>query len=448
MQRLLGIWAIACVAGTSLPSAAAAPMREHTDSDVSVQRTPRPAARAFVAQNGSLVLLDEHAHLRLELSAPLVACSATGTKSCGKKRDGAQHPALGSLLPYGYLLKACAKDYPGIVLPDPQRPLTAQQAAHNYAQVAECAMQKFYAKPYYTPSMLAGTDVCQLVLGSTWRTPTETDARYLTRQDREALDQLLPSPDKSMGGYDSLVTYARARDDEPLLVGFGMAVGVESLADSKPGVMLQRSDVTLRCVRTSSTPEQRLTLESASPAAAACGDQMVQDTQAMKKRREPPEGRPTLAWIAQLKDLADAVANAPEKFDAARVERESDRALPLARPFCDSVLAADKGRMQGMINLLAGLANQRPESMSEEQCEQLLQQFRPSALEDANRRDYEHLRFSAQILSRTATQRFHAACSKPGFPYTAPQGANVECDRLLRLMPKLLELTGAHVNAK
>lgn len=359
-------------------------------------------------------MLDDKGDVRLELSAPLVNCSAL-TPDPGEHIDSKEKRVRSSLLPFGYFLKACRGDFPKIVVPEDKR-LTKEQAADNLAEVAQCVVQNFYAPlnikshPYFSLDIFKGIDPCRVALGSSWRMPTEADARYLTREDREAFQRFMPG--MAMGGYETLLTYARARDGDLLLVGFGMReVGVQSFAELQPDVKI-RIRPSLRCARTSSTEGQRSTPDN-NPAATACGAEMVRNAPAPNELPWPPKDEPHLEWVARFKVFSSAIAATPSTFDPAQVETECDAALPLARPLYALAHEAEAARMRASQFTIA-----------------------------AEVRESYHLRHAAQRLALLAFARYRASCSPTGVARRKPSETNPECDGLLRLLCKLNELQG------
>lgn len=127
------------------------------------------------------------------------------------------------------LLAECAANYPGITLWAPGTPeLTAAQLEANYTLVAQCAFERYTAKPYWIPQLVNDVDLCGRQLGSDWRLITEADLAAL---DEAAFTQFAStlssvSPDSSsMGGfYFSLAVFVRGND------------GTLKLGNLKPGV--------------------------------------------------------------------------------------------------------------------------------------------------------------------------------------------------------------------
>ncbi|MFM2153897.1 MAG: hypothetical protein RL199_2332, partial [Pseudomonadota bacterium] len=139
--------------------------------------------------------------------------------------EGANYPttpasrldlALDASLTFENLLLECAPLYPGITLQTAGgAPLTRAQLDDNYELVAQCSYERYTAKPYWIPQLLADVDVCGAVLGSDWTLPTEADLASLSVADYQFLEETLAAASGQSGWgnfYFSIKVFVRAAD--------------------------------------------------------------------------------------------------------------------------------------------------------------------------------------------------------------------------------------------
>lgn len=207
---------------------------------------------------------------RLEFSAPItprtdVLYAAEGAKYPSAPADQAAL-AHNASLTFKFLLSQCAADYPGTKQPTSDAEvLSAPQLNRNFNAVAQCAYEKFTAKPYWIPQLINDVDICATELGSDWRLPTEADVTGLKAEDIAFLGSTLTDIASGTGMmpgawtwgsyYFSLTCYVRGSDGTLKLgdLGSGVADRVTALgiaADQyKDHLEHLGNPLSLRCVR-------------------------------------------------------------------------------------------------------------------------------------------------------------------------------------------------------
>ena len=179
--------------------------------------------------------------------------------------EGEQALADSASLNFEALLGECAASFPGIKLwveGEPQ--LTRAELEANYDLVAQCAYERYTAKPYWIPQLVDDVDLCVRQLGADWRLITEAD---LSSLDEAAFTQFASSlasassGSSGMGGfYFSLAVYLRG-DDGTLKLGNlnpGVTERVTALPVTTDDEMRRHLEaspigpVVVRCIRHSS----------------------------------------------------------------------------------------------------------------------------------------------------------------------------------------------------
>ncbi len=186
----------------------------------------RMVAVAFVAAGFlaslSPALADTGSVISIEISGPILPKTSVLYPQEGSNYpstpQGESDLAAAASLTFPYLLTACQAAYPNItVQSDPNTPLSAEQLATNYAQVAQCAYEQYTSKPYFIPKLVDDVDICAMQLGNDWRLPTEEDLASLTDAESQHIaDVLTDVSSHSTGGwgafYFSLQIFVRATD--------------------------------------------------------------------------------------------------------------------------------------------------------------------------------------------------------------------------------------------
>lgn len=200
-----------------------------------------------------------------ELSAPLFPDMIVFQRF----QDGSRYPATTAaetqkllddhVKTFDQLLVLCAPVDSRIKLrADGDPPLTLEQIRINYDAVARCGYEKYGAKPYWVPQMVADHDICARKLGPDWHLPTAADIGSLSESDFKLFSDTLtalPGADWfPVQWYYRLEVYARdamgalalgnlapaATHVSPLPVS-GAAMNALYLGDGKP--------IGLRCFR-------------------------------------------------------------------------------------------------------------------------------------------------------------------------------------------------------
>jgi hypothetical protein len=189
------------------------------------------------------------------------------------QQEGAAYPgttpaqaafARAAALSFETLLVACRETNPDIVVKSEGGPtLTDEQIAHNYDLLANCAYKQFTSKPYWIPQLLLDVDVCAEALGSSWRTPTETDVAGLTPSEFAAMQTTLDGlgGDTIGGAFFSLSIWTRMNDGSMKNGQLDPAASPRFLELNKYGaaeVNLRNhyeGNLALRCVRTTAAQE-------------------------------------------------------------------------------------------------------------------------------------------------------------------------------------------------
>jgi hypothetical protein len=121
------------------------------------------------------------------------------------------------------LLEDCRTnvDYAGAysaITPAPtvgETPLATATLETNYNLVAQCAYERFTAKPYWIPKLVDDVDICAAELGAGWSMISEVDLADLSEADFTFIQDTLGTTagQSSWGGfYFSLHVYVRAAD--------------------------------------------------------------------------------------------------------------------------------------------------------------------------------------------------------------------------------------------
>lgn len=137
---------------------------------------------------------------RVEISAPILPSTKVIYAAFPTTLEGERAMAHAAALTFDRLLGECAAEYPAITPPPADgTPLTPQQLAANYNSVGECAYQKYTAKPYWIPRLIADVDICGTELGAGWRLITEADLVSLVPPDFQFVQDTL-TPLATTGG--------------------------------------------------------------------------------------------------------------------------------------------------------------------------------------------------------------------------------------------------------
>ena len=172
-----------------------------------------------------------------------------------------QSLASGAALDFDALLTECAQHYPGIrvwVTGTPE--LTRDELETNYDLVAQCAYDRYTAKPYWIPQLVDDVDLCASKLGSDWHLVSESDLASLDETAYNLFAVTLASAQgrsSSMGSlYFLLAVYLRANDGTLKLGNLnpGVASRVIDLPVSGDATRVHLEDsvfgtVVVRCLR-------------------------------------------------------------------------------------------------------------------------------------------------------------------------------------------------------
>lgn len=172
---------------------------------------PLPPGAWFDARGG-LVVVGPGRRLRLELSAPIVACEP----AFAEPAEPAALSARASL-PFRALGEACRAGYPSILLPEEATTASPSELERAYRDVARCAADDFGATSGWIPAIVAASDPCPAALGPGWRLPQAREFSGLTVDDRKAVAGALFGADER-AGLGSLLHYARSDVGEVELV--------------------------------------------------------------------------------------------------------------------------------------------------------------------------------------------------------------------------------------
>jgi hypothetical protein len=173
--------------------------------------------------------------VRVDVSAPIwpdVLVMYTGEGASYPKTAAGQAELVdSSALTFDKLLHECRASYPDITLPANGQHLSADQIATNYNEVARCAYEKYTAKPYWIPQLVADVDICARALNPSWRLLTAADIAGFSPKELQFLKDTLTATaakaDFFGEFYYSLDVYASG-NDRTLVKG--------SLEPASPGV--------------------------------------------------------------------------------------------------------------------------------------------------------------------------------------------------------------------
>jgi len=149
------------------------------------------------------------AEQRVDISAPILPRTDVIYRPFPATLAGEAEMAHQAALLFPWLLAQCAPLYPQIKLGSGQ---TAKELATNYEQVATCAYEKFSAKPYWIPQLVADVDICRNELGENWRLISEQDLALMTDADFQYFTDTLSGSDGFGSEFFSLVIWVRAND--------------------------------------------------------------------------------------------------------------------------------------------------------------------------------------------------------------------------------------------
>ena len=173
-MRLLGLaLVVSCAAcsASGLPSGGSTSETKHVQTGLQ--------------SNGSVVVGD--GNRQVAISAPILPNSVVWQYKGGSGYPATTMDAVAlvrdTTYDYEFLLNACQKTHPTIVVPTQDHPLTPAEIATNYDQVSRCAYEQYGAKPYWMPQILDDVDVCQVKLGAGWRLLAEDDLALFTEAD-------------------------------------------------------------------------------------------------------------------------------------------------------------------------------------------------------------------------------------------------------------------------
>jgi hypothetical protein len=172
---------------------------------------------------------------------------------------------MDAALTFPALLDECVPKYPAITLLAPgDPPLTAEQLATNYDQVAECAYVTHTAKPYWIPQLIDDVDICASVFGADWRLISESDLNGFTEQEHQFFADTLTGVSGTSSGmgrlYFSLAMYVRANDGTIKTGALGPGVTPRVWDLPVTGTALKshlEGDTALRCIRRTTLPLAR-----------------------------------------------------------------------------------------------------------------------------------------------------------------------------------------------
>jgi hypothetical protein len=302
---------------------------------------------AWFQPNGSIVVVDTSGRSSPELSAPLVPCVTALNKDgfYPPGREEQERMADEASLTFPYFLDACAKRYP-LVRPSNGQTLTPEQGRDNYANVARCAYETHYGKPYWVPQLIDDVDLCERALGRGWHLPNRESLGRFNAEHRARLYQALKNVPFG-GGYDSILMYARAEDGKLTLIDLAPAAARErgsSLPQlpAQPKLSFQAAALSLRCTRESrALPTSDLPPVRAE--AASCGELLAVTMTAQGPKLaaaqpvQPVQPVPAQAdsqldpVIVRLSAHAQALDENPDSFNPKVTLREVERAAAVAK---------------------------------------------------------------------------------------------------------------------
>ena len=166
----------------------------------------------------------------------------------------AQDAVQAAALVYEPLLTTCAAVYPEISVAEGATELSIEQLRANYDAVARCAYEQYTAKPYWISGLVDQVDICGVILGTSWRLPTEGDLSTLTSAGRTCLTDTLQDigGTSGMGNfYFNLKVFLRGSDGLLKTGDFGVD-GLDT-ASLLPETCLPtyhcEAAIALRCIR-------------------------------------------------------------------------------------------------------------------------------------------------------------------------------------------------------
>jgi hypothetical protein len=297
------------VAGVSLAcsSQSVAPATEHDAATKPDSPVVAAQPGAWFDAQGGLAVVGAGRRLRLQLSAPVVACEP----AFDGKTSGEELSARASL-PFHVLSEVCREAHPSILLTEESVTASPAELEHSYHEVARCAATDLGATSGWVPAVVAASDPCPGALGIGWRLPQAAELQGLTVDDRKAVAGALFEADTA-AGFGSLLLYAKAPGGEVTLVtlspnGSEQPPALSDAQRSKPFF-----GAALRCVPPASTMAQaeRATLPVL-PYARECIKAL---RQAHASRRVAPT--PPLAELQKLKAWVEAAQRSPAVAESA-----------------------------------------------------------------------------------------------------------------------------------
>lgn len=194
---------------------------------------------------------------RVEISAPIfpkvLVLYAQEGANYPATLTGEETLAHDAAMTFDTLLTECQAKDATITLASPS-PLTAEQLATNYNQVAKCAYENYTVKPYWIPKLVDDVDICATELGADWRLISEDDLAALTDADfqfiADTLTGVAGADAASFSFYFSSRIFVRASDKSIKAgdIAPGVATRVTDLTTSDPTIHYE-GGLSLRCIR-------------------------------------------------------------------------------------------------------------------------------------------------------------------------------------------------------
>jgi hypothetical protein len=198
---------------------------------------------AWFDANGNLTVVGAGRRLRLQLSAPVLACDGAEPTTRGLADLAAR-----ASLPFHVLAEACRDTHPTILLPEESETASPAELERSYHEVARCTGSELALGGAWRPDVLQSVDPCPLALGLGWRLPTAEELSGLGPDDRRAVAGALFDTEVP-GAFGGLVLYARDAKGELTLATLS-----PNAAEQAPAIPPERRDqplfgASLRCVR-------------------------------------------------------------------------------------------------------------------------------------------------------------------------------------------------------
>lgn len=292
------------LAGVSLAACSTHSVAPATEHDAAAKPdSPVVAAQpgAWFDAQGGLAVVGAGRRLRLQLSAPIVACEP----AFDDKASGEQLSARASL-PFHVLSEVCRETHPSILLTEESVTASPAELEHSYHEVARCAAAELGATSGWVPAVVAASDPCPSALGFGWRLPQVAELQGLTVDDRKAVAGALFEADTG-SGFGSLLLYAKAPGGQVTLVTLSPNGSEQppALGEAQRGKPL--FGAALRCVPPApATAEVERGAAPPLPYARECIKALRQANATLKAAPTPP-----LAELQKLKAWVESAQRAP-----------------------------------------------------------------------------------------------------------------------------------------